>query len=188
MGHSNINYLRNNFKVLRKDRYDEINVFWIERDKISISQLSEWTKGGTPWKWILGIFKCKNEFLKQLGLEKQMKKARLFVWSLNCQKLRPFCTFLLMLGKIKAVIEIYIYPFESSRFALSENGIGCYAMTLEFRGFQRLMLMNFVKFLLSQHFFGIFLLNIFMDCCSDPYKHYFLKEHDVLQMDINKLL
>ena len=27
MGHSNINYLRNNFKVLRKDRYDEINVF-----------------------------------------------------------------------------------------------------------------------------------------------------------------
>ena len=34
-----------------------------------------------------------------------------------------------MLGKIKAVIEIYIYAFESSRFALLENSIGCYAMT-----------------------------------------------------------
>ena len=29
----------------------------------------------------------------------------------------------------KAVIAAYVYVFESSRFALSENGIGFYAMT-----------------------------------------------------------
>ena len=30
----------------------------------------EWT----PWKWILTIFKSKDEFLNQLGLKKQMKQ------------------------------------------------------------------------------------------------------------------
>ena len=92
-----------------------VYIFWIERDKILISQLSppkfryfadqNGSKGGTPWKWILTIFKWKNEFPKQLGLEKQMKKMGSFVWfscllpelwSLNCQKLCPFCIFLLM--------------------------------------------------------------------------------------------
>ena len=54
--------------------------------------------------------------------------------------------------------------------------------------------MNFVKFLLSQHFFDIFILNI-LSCCSGLYKiYYFLKliiffEYDeVFQMDINKSL
>ena len=31
--------------------------------------------------------------------------------------------------KSKTVIAIYAYAFESSRFALLENGIGCYVMT-----------------------------------------------------------
>ena len=30
--------------------------------------------------------------------------------------------------KSKAVIAIYVYASESSRFALLENGVGCYAM------------------------------------------------------------
>ena len=34
---------------------------------------------GTPWKWILAIFKFKNEVPKQLGLEKQKKKMGLLV-------------------------------------------------------------------------------------------------------------
>ena len=81
---------------------------------------------GTPWKWILTIFKCKNEVPKQLGLEKQMKKMRLLVlfsyfvpelWSLNCQKLCPFCNFWLS-KKFKAAIAIYVYASESFRFAL----------------------------------------------------------------------
>ena len=31
-------------------------------------------------------------------------------------------------NKSKAVIAVYVYAFESSRFALLENGIGYYAM------------------------------------------------------------
>ena len=70
--------------------------------KIQVFCRPEWAKGETPWKWILTIFKWKNEFPKQLGLEKQMKKMGSFVWfscllpelwSLNCQKLCPFCIF-----------------------------------------------------------------------------------------------
>ena len=45
-------------------------------------------------------------------------------------KLCPFCNFLLMPAKkFKAVIVIYIYTSESSRFALLENAIGFNAMT-----------------------------------------------------------
>ena len=34
----------------------------------------ELTKGGTPWEWILSIFKYKNECYKQLEGKKQVKK------------------------------------------------------------------------------------------------------------------
>ena len=81
---------------------------------------------------------CKNEFSKQLGLKKHMKKMRSFVWfscllpelwSVNCQKLCLFCNFLLMSTKsLNSVIVIYVYASESSYFALLENGIGYYAM------------------------------------------------------------
>ena len=53
------------------------------------------------------------------------------LWSLDCQKLRRFCKFLLMSEKglkFKAVITIYVYASESSCFALLENGVGYYAM------------------------------------------------------------
>ena len=94
------------------------------------------TKGATPWKWILPIFKCKSELSKQLGLEKQMKKMGSFVWfsclrpkwwSLNCQKLWPFCKFDASKTS-KAVIAIFVYTSESC-FVFLENGIGCCAMT-----------------------------------------------------------
>ena len=68
-----------------------------------------------------------------------MKKMRSFIWfscllpelwSLNCQKLCPFCIFFAdVSNKFKAVIAVLVYAFESSRFALLENGIGYYAMT-----------------------------------------------------------
>ena len=52
------------------------------------------------------------------------------LWSLNCQKLCPFYIFFTNVSnKSKAVIAVYVYAFESSRFALLENGIGYYAMT-----------------------------------------------------------
>ena len=51
------------------------------------------------------------------------------LWSLNWQKLCPFCNVLLISAKkSKAVIAIYVYASESSRFALLENGVGYYAM------------------------------------------------------------
>ena len=84
------------------------------------------------------IFKWKNEFLKQLGLEKQMEKMGSFVWfscllpelwSLNCQKLCPFCIFFANVSnKSRVVIVVYVYTPESSYFELLENGIGYYAM------------------------------------------------------------
>ena len=62
-----------------------------------------------PLKMNIDNFKCKNEIPKQLRLEKQMKKKMelldLFsyfvpeLWSLNYQKLCPFCYFLLMSAK-----------------------------------------------------------------------------------------
>ena len=36
--------------------------------------------------------------------------------------------------KSKAVIAVYVYAFESSRFTLLENGIGYYAMTYSLEG------------------------------------------------------
>ena len=92
---------------------------WIKRDKILISQFSRpkfryfadqnVPKGGTPWKRILIIFKCKNKLPKKLGFEKEMKKMGSFVWfsclipelwPFNCQKLCPFSNFLLISAKI----------------------------------------------------------------------------------------
>ena len=52
------------------------------------------------------------------------------LWSFNCQKLCLFCDFLADVSKIsKAVIAIYVYASESSRFALLENGIVYYALS-----------------------------------------------------------
>ena len=42
--------------------------------KILVFCRPEWAKEGTPWKWILTIFKWKNEFPKQLGSESRWKK------------------------------------------------------------------------------------------------------------------
>ena len=55
------------------------------------------------------------------------------LWSLNCQKLCPFCNFLYVSKKSKDIIAVYVYASESFRFAVLENGIVImfYAMTLE---------------------------------------------------------
>ena len=52
------------------------------------------------------------------------------LWSLNCQKLCPFFTYFAdVSNKSMAVIAVYVYAFESSRFGLLENGIDYYAIT-----------------------------------------------------------
>ena len=83
------------------------------------------------------IFKCESEVLKQLGLEKQMKKngviSVVFIspsWFmvLKLLKIVSFLHFFAAVSiKSKAVIAIYIYASESSSFALLENGVGYYA-------------------------------------------------------------
>ena len=96
-----------------------VYVSWIEQDKILNSQLSPpkfWyfadqnvpKRGPHPWKWILTIFKCKNEFAKRLGLEKQMKKNGViclvfmspsWVRVVKLSKIVSFLQFLLMSAK-----------------------------------------------------------------------------------------
>ena len=81
-----------------------------------------------------GNFKCKNEFPKQLRLEKQMEKMGSFVWfsrlhpqlwSLNCQQLCPVCNYILMPAKHPRSL----YASGKILFCFLENGIGYYAMT-----------------------------------------------------------
>ena len=48
--------------------------------KIQVFCRPEWDKRGALMKINSAIFKCKNEFPKQLGLEKLMKKMGSFLW------------------------------------------------------------------------------------------------------------
>ena len=113
-------------------------VSWTEQDKILISQPSppkfRTDQRGDPWKWILKILKCKNEFPKRLGLEKQMKSngiiclvfmAPSWVMVLNLSKIVSFMQFFADISrKLNFFIAIYVYASESSNLALSEDGIG----------------------------------------------------------------
>ena len=145
-------------------------------------------------KTILPIFKCKNEFPEQLVLEKQMRKMRSFV-CLSCLlhymvlKLSKIMFLLLFFAdvskKSKAPIAIHLNAsFCSFR---KWYWLSCY--DLEFRRYQRLKLMNFVKILLS-HLFLVFYSSISHELLLRSYKTCcFLKEDDELfQMDKNKLL
>ena len=74
--------------------------------KIQVFGRPEWTEGGTV-KMNFDNFQMQKEFPQQLELEKQMRKMAPFfwrclppeLWSLNYQKLCPFCNFLLMSAK-----------------------------------------------------------------------------------------
>ena len=92
--------------------------------------------------------------------------------------------------KLKAVRNLctYICKFKFHSFS-KWYWLLCYDS--KFWRYLRLNLINFIKFLLSQHFLWYFILQYLGNCCSlKPYKtYYFLKEHDeVFQMEINKLL
>ena len=88
----------------------------------------------TSWKWILTILKCKNEVREQSGKKSDDKTGSLvlfsyllpYLWSLSCQKLCLFCNSNISRNS-KAVEAIYIYPSESSRFALLKSGVDYYA-------------------------------------------------------------
>ena len=133
---------------------------WILRTKMGQRRASR--------KTILPIFKCKNEFPKQLVLEKQMRKMRSFV-CLSC------------------FTPIAIHLNASFCSFRKWYWLSCY--DLDFRRYYRLKLMNFVKILLS-HLFLVFYSSISHELLLRSYKTCcFLKEDDELfQMDKNKLL
>ena len=91
----------------------------------------EWSKGGTTWKWILTIFKYKNECYKQLEWKKLMKKnggicqVSMFPslgMVLKLSKKVRFSQFRADLSKKpKCVKAIYVHASESSHRTLSES-------------------------------------------------------------------
>ena len=85
-----------------------------------VANLQETPMPKPTWKWILGIFKFRNECCKQLRVEKVDEKMfPSFLWSLNCLRKFIFCNFVL-------TSDINIYASERSCYALSENGIVYY--------------------------------------------------------------
>ena len=90
------------------------------------------------WKWILSIFKFRNECYKQVEQKKRSKNAVILVvfiflssvMILKLSKKVHFLNFVLNSAKkSKYVKAIYIYVSERSCYAFSENVIVYYAMT-----------------------------------------------------------
>ena len=77
-------------------------------------------------KWIPQTFRA-----QKIDEKKWDHLSSFFFWNfLNCEKIVSFLQFFADVSKIsKAVIAVYVYTSENSRFALLENDIGYYAMT-----------------------------------------------------------
>ena len=71
--------------------------------------------------------------------------------------------------KSKAVIAMYVYASESSRFALLKNIIAYYTMTWSLKDNSVLSCWILQNFCWVSTFIDIFFLNI-VNCCSDPYQ------------------
>ena len=90
--------------------FHKVYVSWIEWDKILISQISppklrycrpEWTKGRTPWEWILPLFKCKSEFPIQFQVNfYRAQKADAKIWVICQVFVCPSWVMILKLSKI----------------------------------------------------------------------------------------
>ena len=105
---------------------------------------------------------------------------------LKLSKIVSFLQFFANLSKIsKAVIAVYVYASESSRFALLENDFGYYTYSAE-----NISVDEFCLISAESAIFWYFTPQHLINCCSHPYKtYYFLNEHDeVFEMDLNKLL
>ena len=127
-------------------------------------------RGDTSWKWILGIFKLRNEYYKTVRSEKVDRKSGviclvpMFPSWVMVFKLSKKVHFLQFCAdsrkKSKSIKAIYIYVSERSRYALSENGIVYYAMTYCFEDISvwiRRILLNFCWVII---FFDILIANI----------------------------
>ena len=146
----------------------------------------EWAKGGTPWKLISIIFKCRWK----KAVICLVFMAPSWVMFLKLSKSVSFLHFFAdVSNKSEAVIVVYVYAFESSRFTPLEKGIGYYAMSYSLEDISVWRWWISLSFADSA-FFWYFIPQYLVNCYSDPYKtYYFLKEHDeVFEMNINKLL
>ena len=151
--------------ILEQAKVDQTNLVLNSMEKIKPGFLLSLTcmfPESEETKILISQLTPPNEVPRQLGLENKMKKMGslvlfsflLPVWSLNCQKLSPFCNFLLMSVKNLRLLWQFMYMHQKalvSSFFQKWCWLLCY--DLEFKRYQCLTLMNFVKFLLSQYFF-----------------------------------
>ena len=134
---------------------------------------------GTTWKWILSIFKFRNEYYKQIG-KSRWKNGVIclvsmfpsWVMVLKLSKKVHFLQFCADLSKkSKSIKAIYIYASERSRYALSENGIVYCAMTYYFGDisvWSRRILLNFCWVSI---FFDVLIVNISWTVAQTPINH-----------------
>ena len=118
--------------------------------KIEVFYRPELTKWGTTWKWILSIFKFRNECYKQVDEKWGHFSSFMFsswVMVFKLSKKVHFLQFCAELSKKSTSIKaIYICASERYCYALSENDIVYYAITYCFgdiRIWIRKKLLNF---------------------------------------------
>ena len=111
--------------------------------QIEVFYTSEWTKRWTTWKWILTIFKYKNECYEQLEWKNQMKKMGSFVyfpcflpelWPLNVLKTCISCNFVLTSARNVSLWKQFPYMHLNSLITLFQEMvwfIGVWATTDE---------------------------------------------------------
>ena len=108
-----------------------VYVSWIERDKILIQNSGicrpEWTKVGTPWKWILTIFKFKNRVQKVDEQNGVICLVSFFPSGGMVLKFPKIVHFLQICNDLtkesKHIKAIYLYPSERHHHALSGNSM-----------------------------------------------------------------
>ena len=90
-----------------------IGSFW---PKIEVFYRLEWTNGGTTWKWILSIFKFRNEYYNQTG-KSRWKNGVIYLVSmlpswvmvLKFSKKCIFCNFVLTWGRNISRLKQFTY-------------------------------------------------------------------------------
>ena len=128
--------------------------FW---SKIEVFYRPEWTKRRTIWKWILNIFKFRNECYKQLERKKHMKKMgsclvfmfpfRVMVFKLS--KKVHFCNLVLTSVRNRSLLkQLHIYIWKVSlRTFRKRHCLLCYGLLFwrfgDIRVWSRRILLNF---------------------------------------------
>ena len=149
------------------------------RPEIGLFYRPEWTKGGTTWKWILSIFKFRNEYFKQLDRKKQMKKVghlssfHVFfseLWPLNCLKKRIFCTFLLTSARNLGLLKQFRYMYLEGLITHFQKMVLFNMLWLTVLEILVFKIEEFIKNMLSQHLFWYFNRLYLLNGGSDSYK------------------